>query len=215
MYFWNKHILGLSQVGSRTLPEGSSWSRGGWERPPHRSYPIPEHGIPEWAKSKPQKDHKPWTETAMSPQKSALKHAGTSTVNKPACTRNDMTDLDSRTENQRSSDSREPQGVSGIGGPTAGLTSLNVDRAEQNWYRRGPSPIQRNMLARKLKEAQSCSGVRGRQRSSTFSVSSTEQRKGRCRSLPMSEDYSSSGGSPYRLSEAEQKMLDLDLPFAE
>lgn len=99
----------------------------------------------------------------------------------------------------------------------AGLTSLNVDRAEQNWYRRGPSPIQRNMLARKLKEAQSCSGVKGRQRSSTFSVSSTEQRKGRCRSLPVSEDYSSSGGSPYRLSEAEQKMLDLDLSstFAE
>lgn len=207
----------MTQVGSRTLPEGSSWSKGGWERQPHRSYPIPEHGIPEWVKSKPQKDHKPWTETAVSPQKSELKHAGTSTVSKPACTRNDKTDLGSNTESQRSSESREAQGVSGIGGPVAGLTSLNVDRAEQNWYRRGPSPIQRNMLARKLKEAQSCSGIKGRQRSSTFSASSTEQRKGRCRSLPMSEDYSSSGGSPYRLSEAEQKMLDLDLSltFAE
>lgn len=215
--FCNQDIRGLSQVGSRTLPEGSSWSKGGWERQPHRSYPIPEHGIPEWVKSKPHKDHESWTETAVSPHKSELKHAGTSTVSKPACTRNDKTDLGNNTENQRSSESREAQGVSGIGGPVAGLTSLNVDRAEQNWYRRGPSPIQRNMLARKLKEAQSCSGVKSRQRSSTFSASSTEQRKGRCRSLPVSEDYSSSGGSPYRLSEAEQKMLDLDLSstFAE
>lgn len=153
----------------------------------------------------------------MSPHKSELKQAGTSTVNKPACARSDKTDLSSGTENQRNSESREAQGVSGIGGPAGALTSLNVDRAEQNWYRRGPSPIQRNLLARKLKEAQSCSGAKGRQRSSTFSASSTEQRKGRCRSLPMSEDYSGSGGPPYRLSEAEQKMLDLDLSssFAE
>lgn len=88
-------------------------------------------------------------------------------------------------------------------------------RAEQNWSRRGPSPIQRNILARKLKEAQSCtatSGQRGRQRSSTFSVSASEQRKGRCRSLPLSGEYSSGGGgSSYGLSEAEQRMMDLDL----
>lgn len=153
----------------------------------------------------------------MSPHKSELKQTGASMLNKPACARHDQTDLNSSTENQLNSESPEAQGVSGIGGPTAGLNSLNVDRAELNWHRRGPSPIQRNMLARKLKEAQSCSGVKGRQRSSTFSASSTEQRKGRCRSLPISEDYSCSGGSPYRLSEAEQKMLDLDLSssFAE
>lgn len=81
-----------------------------------------------------------------------------------------------------------------------------AERAEQNWNRRGPSPIHRNILARKLKAAQSSSVCKGRQRSSTFSVSSAEQRRGRCRSLPMSGD-----GSHYRLSEAEQRMLDLDL----
>uniref|UniRef100_A0A672HC57 Thrombospondin, type I, domain containing 1 n=1 Tax=Salarias fasciatus TaxID=181472 RepID=A0A672HC57_SALFA len=112
--------------------------------------------------------------------------------------------------------------VSGIGGPATGpppshgRSLLEVDRAqraEQNWNRRGPSPIQRNMLARKLKEAQAqaSSGVKGRQRSSTFSVSSMEQRRDRCRSLPMPEDYSSGAGSSYRLSKAEQRMLDLDL----
>lgn len=206
-------LLAFLQVGSRTLPEGSSWSKGGWERQPHRSYPIPEHGIPECIQDKPQKEHMAWTKTAASPHKGELKHAGTSTTGKPVCARNDKTDLDRNTENQLSRQPKDSQTVSGIGGPAAGLMSLNVDRAEQNWYRRGPSPIQRNMLARKLKEAQSCSGVKGRQRSSTFSVSTTEQRKGRCRSLPVSEDYSSSGSSPYRLSEAEQKMLDLDLPL--
>uniref|UniRef100_A0A667XGM9 Thrombospondin, type I, domain containing 1 n=1 Tax=Myripristis murdjan TaxID=586833 RepID=A0A667XGM9_9TELE len=112
---------------------------------------------------------------------------------------------------------RGGRGISGIGGPAQGSVSSNsgdrlgLERAEQNWNRRGPSPIQRNMLARKLKEAQSSSGHKARQRSSTFSASSSEQRKGRCRSLPMSGDYSSSDGSAYRLSEAEQRMLDLDL----
>lgn len=107
--------------------------------------------------------------------------------------------------------------MSGIGGPgtgpasSNGLNQLSVERAEQNWNRRGPSPIQRNMLARKLKEAQSRPGVKGRQRSSTFSVSPLEKRKGRCHSLPMSGDYTKSGGSSYRLTEAEQRMLDLDL----
>lgn len=86
-----------------------------------------------------------------------------------------------------------------------------MDRAEQNWNRRGPSPIQRNMLARKLKEAQSCSGVKGRKRSASFGVlSSSQQRKDWCHSLPKSRIYNS-GVSPYSLSEAEQRMLDLDL----
>uniref|UniRef100_A0A3Q3FA25 Thrombospondin type 1 domain containing 1 n=1 Tax=Labrus bergylta TaxID=56723 RepID=A0A3Q3FA25_9LABR len=117
-------------------------------------------------------------------------------------------------EKQRSLGTAGREGISGIGGPAVSPVSLSVDRAEraeQNWNRRGPSPIQRNILARKLKEAQSNSGAKARQRSSTFSVSSLEQRTGRCHSLPMSGDYSSTGGSPYRLSEAEQRMLDLDL----
>ncbi|KAL0182542.1 hypothetical protein M9458_021917, partial [Cirrhinus mrigala] len=77
-----------------------------------------------------------------------------------------------------------------------------AERAEQNWSRRGPSPIQRNILARKLREANSSTCQR--QRSSTFSTS--EQRRGRCRSLPLSADYSN---SPYSLTESEQHMMDI------
>ncbi|XP_055792808.1 thrombospondin type-1 domain-containing protein 1 [Salvelinus fontinalis] len=119
-------------------------------------------------------------------------------------------------------DRGERGGTSGIGGPgvgsrgcTAYLTPDRAERAEHNWNRRGPSPIQRNILARKLREAQSCNTAsdqqgrhnpqQQRQRSSTFSVSASEQRKGRCRSLPLS------GDSPYGLTEAEQCMLDLDM----
>ncbi|XP_037403519.1 thrombospondin type-1 domain-containing protein 1-like [Pygocentrus nattereri] len=78
-----------------------------------------------------------------------------------------------------------------------------AERAEQNWSRRGPSPIQRNMLARKLREANSAASSQ-RQRSSTFS--SYEQRRGRCRSLPLSGDYSNSS---YGLTEAEKRMMDI------
>ncbi|KAJ7997570.1 hypothetical protein DPEC_G00230370 [Dallia pectoralis] len=131
--------------------------------------------------------------------------------------------------NMRVRGGRDGGGVSGIGGPPPGsvfcggpayLTPDRAERAEQNWSRRGPSPIQRNILARKLKEAQSSSqqGSRNqhqyRQRSSTFCVSAGEQKKGRCRSLPLSGDYSTirgGGGSPYRLTETEQCMLDLDM----
>uniref|UniRef100_A0A671M0M5 Thrombospondin type-1 domain-containing protein 1-like n=1 Tax=Sinocyclocheilus anshuiensis TaxID=1608454 RepID=A0A671M0M5_9TELE len=77
-----------------------------------------------------------------------------------------------------------------------------AERAEQNWSRRGPSPIQRNILARKLREANSSTCQR--QRSSTFSTS--EQGRGRCRSLPLSADYSN---SPYSLTESEQHMMDI------
>ncbi|XP_052423700.1 thrombospondin type-1 domain-containing protein 1 [Carassius gibelio] len=80
--------------------------------------------------------------------------------------------------------------------------SSAMDRAEQNWNRRGPSPIQRNILARKLREANSSTCQR--QRSSTFSTS--DQRRGRCRSLPLSADYSN---SPYSLTELEQHMMDI------
>ncbi|XP_062870602.1 thrombospondin type-1 domain-containing protein 1 [Trichomycterus rosablanca] len=78
-----------------------------------------------------------------------------------------------------------------------------VERAEQIWSKRGPSPIQRNLLARKLREANSSSSSH-RQRSSTFST--FDQRTGRCRSLPLSADYSSSS---YGLTEDEQRMMDI------
>ncbi|XP_059206887.1 thrombospondin type-1 domain-containing protein 1 [Centropristis striata] len=206
----------MTQVGSRTLPEGSCWNKGGWERPPYSSYPIPEHGAPDWAKSRLQRNdqRRPWIETAAPCHNNELKHTGTNTNSISASENHAKADLSGTGERQRSGGTGGGEGVSGIGGPFVGPASLSVDRAERaelNWNRRGPSPIQRNILARKLKEAQSCSGVKGRQRSSTFSVSSSEQRKGRCRSLPMSGGYSSSSGSPYRLSEAEQRMLDLDL----
>lgn len=189
-------------MGSRTLPEGSCWNKGGRDRQPYSSYPIPEHGTPDWAKSRPQRNdqRKPWIDTAATSHNNEIKHTGTNTNSISASEKHVKADH---------SGAGGGQGISGIGGPAAGPQHLSVDRAEraeQNWNRRGPSPIQRNILARKLKEAQSCSGVRGRQRSSTFSATPTEQRTSRCNSLPMS------GG--YRLSEAEQRMLDLDLSSA-
>ncbi|XP_041863936.1 thrombospondin type-1 domain-containing protein 1 [Melanotaenia boesemani] len=211
----------MTQVGSRTLPEGSCWKKGGWERQPHPSYPIPEHGMSEWAKARPQRNDqkKTWIETTPPSHNNELKHAGTNTNYFSTAEKHAKADLGGTAERKKPGDPRGGggQSVSGIGGPATGpgrshgVNQLSVDRAEQNWNRRGPSPIQRNILARKLKEAQSCSGAKGRIRSSSFNVSLSEQRNGSCRSLPMSGDYSSSGSSPYRLSEAEQRMLDLDL----
>ncbi|XP_028323230.1 thrombospondin type-1 domain-containing protein 1 [Gouania willdenowi] len=206
----------MTQVGSRTLPEGSSWTKAGWERHPFRSYPIPEHGDSEWSKSTDQQ--KPWRETAIPPHNNGLKHTGTNTNSFSTSDKHQAVNLNVEKQKCSQTVSQAREAFSGIGGPAAGPQGknfLSVDRAEQNWNRRGPSPIQRNMLARKLKEAQSCSGVKGRQRSSTFSVSPSEQRKDRCHSLQMSGDYGSGGGSSYRLSEAEQRMLDLDLSLAD
>ncbi|XP_043997156.1 thrombospondin type-1 domain-containing protein 1 isoform X1 [Gambusia affinis] len=210
----------MTQVGSRTLPEGSSWTKGRWERQPHPSYPIPEHRVSDWSTTKPQSNEqrKVWMGTAHNSQ---VKHTGTNTNNISISEKNTK-DFSGRGERKRlaSPESRGEELVSGIGGPSLThpwsheLKQLGVDRAEraeQNWNRRGPSPIQRNILARKLKEAQSCSGAKGRQRSSSFNVSSSDRRKDWCNSLPMSRDQSNSGGSPYRLSEVEQRMLDLDL----
>ncbi|XP_034746952.1 thrombospondin type-1 domain-containing protein 1 [Etheostoma cragini] len=206
----------MTQVGSRTLPEGSCWNKAGRERQPYSSYPIPEYGFPEWAISRPQRNdrRKPWIEKAAPSPNNELKHTGTNTNSMSASEKHAKANLSDTGDRQRSDETGGVEGISGIGGPATGPASLSVDRtqrAEQNWNRRGPSPIQRNILARKLKEAQSCSGVKGRQRSSTFSVSHLEQRKSLCHSLPVSGGCSSSGGSPYRLSEAEQRMLDLDL----
>uniref|UniRef100_A0A3B3VNV4 Thrombospondin type 1 domain containing 1 n=2 Tax=Poecilia TaxID=8080 RepID=A0A3B3VNV4_9TELE len=164
------------------------------------------------------------TSSAQSTQfreRSMTQHTGTNT-NSISISEKHAKDFSGRAERKRLADPEGRGGelVSGIGGPSFThpwsheVNQLGVDRAEraeQNWNRRGPSPIQRNILARKLKEAQSCSGAKGRQRSSSFNVSSSDRRKDWCNSLPMSRDQSSSGGSPYRLSEAEQRMLDLDL----
>ncbi|KAK2879664.1 thrombospondin type-1 domain-containing protein 1 [Channa argus] len=217
----------MTQVGSRTLPDGSCWTKRRWEREPYQSYPIPEHGVSEWIKSRPQQkdQRKPWIQTAVPSHNTELKHTGTNTNSIPGSEIHTQAEFSGIQERQRSGEpgSRGGGGVSGIGGPGLGpaksniLSQLSVDRAEraeQNWNRRGPSPIQRNILARKLKEAQSHPGIKGRQRSSTFSAPSLEKRKSRCRSLPMSGGYDSSGGSSYRLSEAEQRMLDLDLSSA-
>lgn len=212
----------LLQVGSRTLPEGRCWTKVGWQRYPFRSYPIPEHATSEWTKSRPQSNEEKKPQTGAVSHNYELKHIGTNTNSISTSEKHARTDLRGTRERQsvEPGGGREREPLSGIGGPATGpanlhgVNKLSVDRAEHNWNRRGPSPIQRNMLARKLKEAQSNSGVKGRQRSSTFSVSSSEQRKGRCQSLPMSDDYISSAGSSYKLSEAEQRMLDLDLPSA-
>ncbi|XP_015235221.1 PREDICTED: thrombospondin type-1 domain-containing protein 1 isoform X1 [Cyprinodon variegatus] len=205
----------MTQVGSRTLPEGSSWTKGKWERQPHPSYPIPEHRVSDWSTTKPQIHSQRRTS-----QNTQVKHMGTNT--KTSLSDKHVKDFSGTGERKTRVDSGGRGGdlVSGIGGPSLTLSwsrevnQLDVERAEraeQNWNRRGPSPIQRNILARKLKEAQLCSGGKGRQRSSSFNMSSSECRRDWCQSLPISRDQSSSGGSPYRLSEAEQRMLDLDL----
>ncbi|KAM6907622.1 thrombospondin type-1 domain-containing protein 1 [Xenentodon cancila] len=216
----------MTQVGSRTLPEGSCWTKGRWESQPHRPYPIPEHRVSEWTNAKPHRNdqRKPWIAKASPSHTTELKHMGTNTNSFSASEKRVKADFSGAAERRKGSDSGGGGGggelVSGIGcqatKPAApyGVNQLSLDRAEraeQNWNRRGPSPIQRNILARKLKESQSSSGVRGRQRSFSFNVSSSDQRKARCNSLTMSGDYSSGGGSPYKLTEAEQRMLDLDL----
>uniref|UniRef100_A0A8C1GEL0 Thrombospondin type-1 domain-containing protein 1 n=1 Tax=Cyprinus carpio TaxID=7962 RepID=A0A8C1GEL0_CYPCA len=164
----------MTQVTPRQLPEGSCRSRP-WE------HTLPELEV--WSCSSPRitdssVDHRrrPWFDT--SPSQSNLKDSVPVTPTKePLMDRHRMA---------RS--------------PSSALDQ--AEQAEQNWSRRGPSPIQRNILARKLREANSSTGQR--QRSSTFSTS--EQRRGRCRSLALSADYSN---SPYSLTESEQHMMDI------
>ncbi|XP_060765299.1 thrombospondin type-1 domain-containing protein 1 isoform X2 [Neoarius graeffei] len=168
----------MTQVAPRQLPEGSCRTRA-WE------HPIPE--MEDWSQTKYRmhdscSDHqqRPWVDIpSFSKSKPSMGYSGTSI---PA--KNRVTD------------------TSGVGWtPSFGMD--RVERAEQNWNRRGPSPIQRNILARKLREANS-STSHHRQRSSTFS--SCDQSRGRCRSLPLSADYSSSS---YGLTEDEQRMMDI------
>uniref|UniRef100_A0A8C9WBE0 Thrombospondin, type I, domain containing 1 n=1 Tax=Scleropages formosus TaxID=113540 RepID=A0A8C9WBE0_SCLFO len=97
-------------------------------------------------------------------------------------------------------------------------SSLGPDRAERaelNWSKRGPSPIQRNMLARKLREAGSSATC---QRPRATVVSQADFRREKCRSLPLSPDYSGFHGyhgSQYGLTESEQRMMDLSGYLAE
>ncbi|XP_066507492.1 thrombospondin type-1 domain-containing protein 1 [Hoplias malabaricus] len=167
----------MTQVAPRQLPEGSCRTRA-WD------HPIPE--LEDWSQAKYRipassndQRRRPWVGTPPSLSKPSVINSGTS------------------------SPAKDPLG----GGRTIGRApSFGIDRAEraeQNWSKRGPSPIQRNMLARKLREANSSAGSH-RQRSSTFS--SFDQHRSRCRSLPLSADYSNSS---YGLTEDEKRVMDI------
>ncbi|XP_061105878.1 thrombospondin type-1 domain-containing protein 1 [Conger conger] len=168
----------MTQVTPRQLPEGSCRTRA-WEQPR-----APERD--EWGRPKSRlinctmgDRRRPYTETAA-PLPKATAASETEDGGRP--------DL-------RSFPHPGARGQ-GFGHDRAG-------RAEANWSKRGPSPIQRNILARKLKEANS-SATCHRQRSSTFSH--YDSRRDKCRSLP---DYTGCNASPYGLTESEQHMMDL------
>ncbi|XP_072558500.1 thrombospondin type-1 domain-containing protein 1-like [Paramormyrops kingsleyae] len=84
--------------------------------------------------------------------------------------------------------------------------SERVERAELNWSRRGPSPIQRNILARKLKEANSLAAC---QRQRVASGCQTDLRRDKCQSLPAASSHAGFHRSHYGLTESEQRMMDL------
>ncbi|XP_034034235.1 thrombospondin type-1 domain-containing protein 1 isoform X2 [Thalassophryne amazonica] len=215
----------MTQVASRTLPEGRGWIKSRTQNQSQPSYPILENVVSEWSKSRPSRNdqRQPWIEMADSSHNSELKHTETNTnIN---CTSEKYTkaNLSGAEERDRCSkaEGNDGKGISGIRGQSIGpvssqdMTHASVDHAKSNWIRCGALPIQRSILPQKLKETQPCtgfSGHKGRQRSSTFSASVAEQRKARCGSLPESGHCINS--STYRLSEAEQKMLDLDLSSA-
>ncbi|KAI4877747.1 hypothetical protein NFI96_016175, partial [Prochilodus magdalenae] len=170
----------MTQVAPRQLPEGSCRTRA-WE------HPIPE--LEDWSRAKyrtpdcsSDQRRRPWVGTppSLSKSKPSVLSPGTS-----------------------GSPTKDPLRDGRALGRAPSFGMDRAERAEQNWSRRGPSPIQRNILARKLREANSAVSSQ-RQRSSTFS--SFEQRRGRCRSLPLSGDYSSSS---YGLTEAEKRMMDI------
>lgn len=168
----------MTQVAPRQLPEGSCRTRA-WEQPR-----APERD--EWGRPKSRlinctmgDRRRPYMETAA--------HLPKATVT---------------TETE---DARRPElhSIPLTGVCSQGFGHDRAGRAEANWNRRGPSPIQRNILARKLKEANS-SATCHRQRSSTFTHS--DCRRDKCRSLP---DYTGYNASPYGLSASEQHMMDL------
>ncbi len=164
----------MTQVTPRQLPDGSCRSRP-WE------HTLPELEV--WSCSSPRiadssVDHRrrPWVDTPPS-QSNSKDSVPVTPTKEPLVDRHRVA---------RS--------------PSSALD--RAERAEQNWSRKGPSPIQRNILARKLREANSSTCQR--QRSSTFSTPETH--RGRCRSLPLSADYSN---SPFSLTESEQHMMDI------
>ncbi|KAG9263566.1 thrombospondin type-1 domain-containing protein 1 [Astyanax mexicanus] len=169
----------MTQVAPRQLPEGSCRTRA-WEHPipEMEDWSRPKYGIPDSSRDQ---RRRPWVGTppSLSKSKPVAGNLGTSPPTK------------------------DPLNNSRSLGRAPSLGMDRVERAEQSWSRRGPSPIQRNILARKLREANSSASSQ-RQRSSTFS--SSDQRKGRCRSLPLSADYSNSS---YGLTDSEKRMMDI------
>ncbi|KAJ8348640.1 hypothetical protein SKAU_G00272290 [Synaphobranchus kaupii] len=168
----------MTQVTPRQLPEGSCRTRA-WEQPR-----APERD--EWGRPKSRlidstmgDRRRPYIETAAHFPQAAVT---------------------SETEDASRLDLHS---IPHAGARGQGFGHNRAGRAEANWSRRGPSPIQRNILARKLKEANS-SATCHRQRSSTFSHS--DYRRDKCRSLP---DYAGYNTSPYGLTESEQHMMDL------
>ncbi|XP_060751893.1 thrombospondin type-1 domain-containing protein 1 isoform X1 [Tachysurus vachellii] len=167
----------MTQVASRQIPEGSCRIRA-WE------HPIPE--LEDWSQSKYR-----IPDSSSHQRQRPLVDIPSFTKCKPAVVQSGTVPTKNRVT--------DSHGVGWV--PSFGIE--RVERAEQNWNRRGPSPIQRNILARKLREASSSANYQ-RKRSSTFS--SYDQSRGRCRSLPLSADYSSSS---YGLTEDEQQMMDI------
>ncbi|KAK6486653.1 thrombospondin type-1 domain-containing protein 1 [Huso huso] len=84
--------------------------------------------------------------------------------------------------------------------------TAGVDIVEPNRNRRGPSPSHRNIMARKRKEADS-SATYNRHRSATLSPS--QYRRDKCRSLPLDPEYTLYDSSSYGLTESERRMIDL------
>lgn len=197
----------MTQVTPRQMPEGSCRTRGAWEQTPpiRESEPWVPTGKPRASESTADSRRRPWIEA--SPCLIDLK------PNTGGLTRSISAGTDT------SARAGAPSGERHRGdapSPPSALGLSRAEQAEQNWNRRGPSPIQRNILARKLREANAnansnannANGGQHRQRSATFSA--TAQRRDRCRSLPLSGDYSNACvGSPYGLSEAEKRMIDL------
>ncbi|XP_028839417.1 thrombospondin type-1 domain-containing protein 1 isoform X2 [Denticeps clupeoides] len=180
----------MTQVGPRQIPDGSCRTWAACEQP--RPLSIPERK--NWDPPKPNIMHgsgdsrrRPWIEAAPPSYADLKLSAGVSGTARNECTTSTEPPVDRHGGNSRNTS----------------LGPERAERAEQNWSRRGPSPIQRNILARRLREATSSASSQ-RQRSSTFSAS--EKRRNRCRSLPLSGDY---GRSPYSLTETEQRMMDI------
>ncbi|MBN3302708.1 THSD1 protein, partial [Amia calva] len=90
--------------------------------------------------------------------------------------------------------------------------TAGAEKPEPSRTRRGPSPIQRNIMARKLKDANSAA-THSHQRSATLSPS--QFRRDKCKSLPLDPEEALYHSSHYGLTEVEQRMMDLSGFFGE